>query len=350
MGTWGSSLYANDTTSDVRDSYTQMLKDQLSNQEAYEKILKNFKDCMEDEDEAPLFWYALAETQWKTGRLLPEVKAKALEWIDKEGGAELWEENTKGAASWKKTLEALRVKLESEQRKEKKFRKKVIPNQNPWNLYDVYAYRVHAQSWREKEETKKDESEIFGKYILFQKIGENSSWHNPLDTVMMVQIFERAFDNIPSPEDVHETMHNYRLLPLSYPKDLLNRYRRRALGLPDPSNASQKLCIYNPVAMSVRMEQYDWNPSYPKDELTFICNVEYFGNRQHERKDGEAFSTLEWEKIRTLIGWYFALWKNLEYTIVGDGTFEYPTLEQQQLMRDEAATRPNTSGTKSTAP
>ena len=36
--------------------------------------------CMfyKDDEEEPSFWFALADTQWKYGRLLPEVKEKAI--------------------------------------------------------------------------------------------------------------------------------------------------------------------------------------------------------------------------------------------------------------------------------
>jgi len=77
MGTWSSSLYGNDTTLDVRDSYTDYLLEQLSNQEALEKTLADYQELI-GTDEEPLFWFALAETQWKVGRLTPEVKEKAL--------------------------------------------------------------------------------------------------------------------------------------------------------------------------------------------------------------------------------------------------------------------------------
>lgn len=40
MGIWGSSLYANDCSCDVRDTYKQFLQ-YFSNEDAYKKQLKN---------------------------------------------------------------------------------------------------------------------------------------------------------------------------------------------------------------------------------------------------------------------------------------------------------------------
>ena len=98
MGTWGSGLYSNDSTVDVKEIYMQFLQQQFSNEEAYEKTKQ---DCYEyfGTDIEPLFWYALADTQWELGRLLPEVKSKALEWIEKKGGIDVWE--SAGKPHWK---------------------------------------------------------------------------------------------------------------------------------------------------------------------------------------------------------------------------------------------------------
>ena len=81
MGTWGSGLYSNDSTVDVKEIYMQFLQQQFSNEEAYEKTKQ---DCYEyfGTDIEPLFWYALADTQWELvglmfGRALGSHTGKA---------------------------------------------------------------------------------------------------------------------------------------------------------------------------------------------------------------------------------------------------------------------------------
>ena len=59
---------------------------------------------MGDRDEEPLFWLALAETQWKLGVLLPDVKEKALYWIERD--STLFHGQTQG-----KSAEAKRKKV-----------------------------------------------------------------------------------------------------------------------------------------------------------------------------------------------------------------------------------------------
>jgi len=326
MGAWGSGLYSNDSTCDVRDTYKGFLEDELSNTDAFEKTIEEYKEMIAT-DEEPLFWYALADTQWKTGRLMPEVKEKALDWIKKDGGMELWEESKSGRAGWKKTLEKLHAKLNTEQPKEKRFRRRVYKFQNPWALNDVYAYRVH------KESNAKEELAIHGKFILMQKIGEGIGIHSK-DTVMRVQIFDRVFDDLPSIEEALETLLEQRLLPFGSPTDQARRYRRMLQGKPDPFYWDEPLCIYNPVTMSVKIDQY-LTQSYPKDEVTYICTAEGPLNKQHERTFKNSDGAILWSDIHYNIGRQFATWRGVEYDVVGDGTFEYPTREQQMQIKAE---------------
>ena len=51
---------------------------------------------------------------------MPEVKEKALDWIARDGGLFLWEESRNGGAGWKRTMERLKLKLESPMPPEKK--------------------------------------------------------------------------------------------------------------------------------------------------------------------------------------------------------------------------------------
>ena len=327
MGAWGTSLYSNDTTSDVRDTYIEYLQiQQMNNQDAYDNTMKKFNEYLGNPDEEPLFWYAIADTQWKVGRLSKEVKQKAMEWIDKKGGIEVWEESKKGSAGWQKTLDKLRVKLETEQPKEKKFRKLIISNQNPWELNDVYAYQIH------KEYGPKEKHVMNGKFILLQKIGETKS-HFTTDNVMLIQVYDKLFDFLPSIEEAKKTVKNCRLLPLSNPENQLERFVKNLKNEPDPFVANRLVCEYNPVLMSGAMEQYFKDFSYPKDKLTFICSTEPRFNLQHERKDGNVDCFYMWSNFNSQIAWIFSQWKEVEYDIISDGTFEYPTLEQQRKIK-----------------
>ena len=59
MGFWSASLFGNDITEDVRDTYLALLKDGTSDEEAYQKVLSEYEEVIQS-DEEPFFWYALA--------------------------------------------------------------------------------------------------------------------------------------------------------------------------------------------------------------------------------------------------------------------------------------------------
>lgn len=84
MGTWGTSLYSNDTTCDIRGDYIEKLRCGKSEEEAMEDLIQANRDIFGDWEEESLFWYALADTQWNNGRLHDVVKKKALEFISVE--------------------------------------------------------------------------------------------------------------------------------------------------------------------------------------------------------------------------------------------------------------------------
>ena len=95
MGAWGTKLYQDDVTCDVRDEYIDWLKVESDNVKVTQTVIDNNIDYIEDEEDGPLFWFALADTQWKYGRLLPEVKEKAIKYIEDGKDLERWKDNDK---------------------------------------------------------------------------------------------------------------------------------------------------------------------------------------------------------------------------------------------------------------
>lgn len=295
MGTWGTSLYANDSTCDVRDTYLGFLREQLSNQKAYEKTLIKCKDYLGEQDES-LLWFALAETQWSVGRLMPEVKAKALDWIDKEGGSKFWAESRCDVNGWKKTLVKLREKLETPQPKEKKIK---IPEElyfDLWNINDVYAYQFHREKSKEKD--------IWGKYILLQKIGSGKVY--PEDkSKMRIQILDRIFNELPTLDD----MNGVRILPVDFPTRI--NISKDAKIYEDMNIISKQ----DPIWMSALVHMFK-KSEYPAKHLTFI------GNRKGPLNNMTNKRELSWGGIE---GWYefFELWQGVEYETVEEGVYRY---------------------------
>lgn len=86
MGMWGLELYQNDTALDVKDEFEELFNAGKTAQEITGKLAEDYKSIIGSIDEEPLFWLALADTQWDFGVLLSVVKEKALYWINKDCG------------------------------------------------------------------------------------------------------------------------------------------------------------------------------------------------------------------------------------------------------------------------
>jgi hypothetical protein len=282
MGSWGVGLYANDSTCDVRDSYFNLLQEGLSNAEAYEKILEQYREYIGDQDE-PLFWFSLAETQWKTGRLLPEVRDKALYWIDKGGGMELWEESNNGGAGWKKTLQNLKLKLLSPMPSEKKICKPQKVNNNLWNINDVYAYQFHGE--------KAINCGIMDKYIVIQKIGEDVERFRG-ELMMRVHVLDRIFDVLPTLEDLNSV----RILPLDSPERVSIKEK--------------------PIWMSTFLHMYK-KSEYPAKYLTYI------GNKQGPKNNMINNRVLAWSDMDIWLYEFYQRWYGVEYETIENGVYRY---------------------------
>ena len=151
MGAWGVKLYQDDVAVDTRDSYRDMLREQenCTDEELTAKFIEQNADYTDDTEDGPVFWMALADMQWKYGRLEEYVKQKALECIRDGSDIERWlAESPKDAKKRSVELLALEEKLLSPQPPRKKFPK---PNTYvcPWRIGDVYAYQFHTEFAKE---------------------------------------------------------------------------------------------------------------------------------------------------------------------------------------------------------
>jgi len=215
MGAWGTSLYSNDSASDIRGDYVDKLRRGKSNEEITQELIEGSHDIMGDIEEEPLFWFALADTQWNYGRLLPEVKEKALYFLSQDKELERWKDSGQMQLNaWRKTLNALKNKLESPQPAEKKVSKYRL-YRCKWKLGDVFAYQFTSSY--------SVENGLDGKYTVFRKVSEDTWW--PGHIVPVVQVYKWIGDTIPS----MEMLSNFDLLPASHNPSMLSRFPNKKL-------------------------------------------------------------------------------------------------------------------------
>ncbi len=192
MGAWGTALYSNDSASDIRGDYVDLLRRGKTNQEVVEILMQRNREIFDDEEEEPLFWFALADTQWNNGRLLPEVKEKALFFLEQKGELERWKESgEKKVQAWQNTLKKLKAKLLTPQPPEKRIYKYRL-YKCEWNLGDIFAYQFTGEYSQEKG--------FYQKYIAFRKVTE-TSWY-PGHIVPVVQFYKRIFMECPKLENL----------------------------------------------------------------------------------------------------------------------------------------------------
>ena len=276
MGAWGTSLYANDSASDIRGDYVDRLRQGQSNEEVTQELIKMNQDIMGDVEEEPLFWFALADTQWNYGRLLPKVKEKALFFLSQDGELQRWKESgEKQLNAWIKTLEKLKEKLLKPQPPEKKVYKYRL-YQCKWNLGDVFAYQLNSDYSKEKG--------VFGKYIVFRKVSEDVLW--PGHIVPTVHVYQWIGSDIPSLDQIKKmTLLPQKCFPVVYEK---NPYR-------------EKEYLFNLLTTSERV--------IPKDKLKFIGNlpgndfIPYRGPKYYSGNQGAFWNQFEKKILKQYFAW-----------------------------------------------
>jgi hypothetical protein len=94
MGTWGTKIFEDDTSADVRLDFIRLLRAGTSPNMATHLVLGEWSRLLDDSYAAPPIWLGLAATQLKLRCLHPWVRARALHVI--ESGADLrrWKEHT----------------------------------------------------------------------------------------------------------------------------------------------------------------------------------------------------------------------------------------------------------------
>src|SRR5947209_8139499 len=122
MGAWGPGLFSDDLAMDVRSEFRELIEDGVGDAEATRRIIEAHAGSIEDPDEGPTFWIALAFTQSKLGRLDAMVHDRALEVIERGEGLHLWDHDPKLLAKRKEALEKVSAQLTGPQPPRKRVR------------------------------------------------------------------------------------------------------------------------------------------------------------------------------------------------------------------------------------
>ena len=192
MGIWGPKLYQDDLAEDIRDAFEDRLKRGKTGKQITEELITEYEEELMDSDNAPVFWFALADIQWEFGCLEEKVKENALYHIQAGSNLRRWElEDSSNLHKRKIVLEELETKLLSPQPPEKKVKKYKL-YECEWQIGDVYAYPLDSEYAKENK--------LDGYYFLFHKISETTYWPGHIIPIVRVKMSKKK----ELPKDVDE--------------------------------------------------------------------------------------------------------------------------------------------------
>ncbi len=274
MGSWGPGLYQNDIAEDIKDYYNDQLRRGKKSEEITHELINQNHDIIFDNDDAPIFWFALADTQWNLGRLENSVKEKALFYLNLDNDFLYREvENIKFANKRYSVLKALKEKLLTQPPKEKK----ITPYKFyhcEWKIGDIYAYQLTSE-YAEQEA-------LFNKYLFFVKVGEKE-WH-PGHIIPVVYFYQIVSEKILTLKEIVKLPY----IPQFYtPK-----------AYKDNPNM-QKLYRLSFLSTSKRI--------IPNKQLTFLGNIETV-----KHIDNESLNSFDvsWKDFENYIVDNFQNWNN----------------------------------------
>lgn len=204
MGTWGTSIFSNDNTCDVRDCYSEMLIMGATDNDAEQMTIETHAEmiALSPND----FWIALALTQWNLGRLSEHVMKNALKSIETELSTleEAWA--SKDTQARCESLIRAQQQLHSPMPPRKKLRMPSWSIQCPWVVGNVLQYRINyhlasCEQWNEH-------------YIFFHVAGRSprKPYRVPLD-VIEICMYKWVGSIAPSPQTIEQLRGKLELVP-----------------------------------------------------------------------------------------------------------------------------------------
>lgn len=120
MGTWGHGFRQDDFVCDIIDVFEDALKRGCSIGDATKTVRQQFAGALEDSDEGPLFWIAMADAQWTYGQLDEGVLRRVKDDFDSGRSLSRWDESDSELSRRKAVLERFIEKIEKPNPKPKK--------------------------------------------------------------------------------------------------------------------------------------------------------------------------------------------------------------------------------------
>ena len=128
MGAWGTAISSNDTYRDVYSEFMDLYNDGLEVPEITEIIVKRNSEIIDDPEDYPNFWFAMAMAQWQCKALDNHTFNKVKQIVENDEDIKTWHElgaSRKDIDKRKGVLQAFIEKISTENPKAKR-RKKIL--------------------------------------------------------------------------------------------------------------------------------------------------------------------------------------------------------------------------------
>lgn len=145
MGAWGTGISSNDTYTDIYEQFVDLYNDGLSVSEITKRLIDENQETINIAEDAPNFWFAIANAQWECKALDQEIFLKVEHLIKSGEDIRIWKELDATPADLKtreKVLSKFLSKLQTEKDKPRKWTKKKLYN-SIFKKGDCLVYKMN---------------------------------------------------------------------------------------------------------------------------------------------------------------------------------------------------------------
>jgi hypothetical protein len=112
MGTWGFALLEDDLAADVFGDYIKRFNLKMPHNQIMNELLREYSDELDDSDDGPVVWLAVARAQWECGALDQQVLDRVRDVVAEGKGLDRWAQpGGRGLARRRKVLSTFLAKL-----------------------------------------------------------------------------------------------------------------------------------------------------------------------------------------------------------------------------------------------
>jgi hypothetical protein len=147
MGTWGFNVLDDDTARDVYDDYMKHYNVGRGREEIMSRLREQWADTIEEEDERPLFWIAVAKAQWDCGELSAELQERVRQIVERGEGLARWEDEGPKVLAKRKEKLAKFLDAIGEANPKPRKPKKPVKRKPVFKVGDCLAVRLSDGDW-----------------------------------------------------------------------------------------------------------------------------------------------------------------------------------------------------------